>query len=65
MTGSRTSGADGTGGETAVDPSAAEDIDYADCVLCGKPTEYPESVRGATLCPVCEWHEAQRVACSG
>ncbi|MEU7565379.1 hypothetical protein [Streptomyces fradiae] len=38
---------------------------YADCVLCGEPTEYPESTRGATLCPVCEWQEAQRGACSG
>ncbi|MFD7863752.1 hypothetical protein [Streptomyces sp. NPDC057682] len=38
---------------------------YAECVLCRKPTEYPESVRGITLCPVCEWQEAQRTACSG
>jgi hypothetical protein len=38
---------------------------FADCVLCGEPTEYPESTRGATLCPVCEWQEAQRTACSG
>ncbi|MEU3448052.1 hypothetical protein AB0H29_12635 [Streptomyces thermolilacinus] len=38
---------------------------FADCVLCGEPTEYPESTRGATLCPVCEWQEAQRGACSG
>ncbi|MEU2112770.1 hypothetical protein [Streptomyces sp. NPDC019507] len=38
---------------------------FADCVLCGEPTEYPESVKGATLCPVCEWQEAQRTACSG
>ncbi|WP_225849416.1 hypothetical protein [Streptomyces sp. HPF1205] len=37
----------------------------ADCVLCGEPTEYPASTRGATLCPVCEWQEAQRTACSG
>ncbi|CAL9311298.1 MULTISPECIES: hypothetical protein [unclassified Streptomyces] len=37
----------------------------AACVLCGEPTEYPESTRGATLCPVCEWQEAQRGACSG
>ncbi|MFH0241782.1 hypothetical protein ACGRHY_04925 [Streptomyces sp. HK10] len=34
------------------------------CVQCGDPTEYPASTRGATLCPVCEWHEAERVACS-
>ncbi|MEU1125426.1 hypothetical protein ABZ371_18155 [Streptomyces sp. NPDC005899] len=38
---------------------------YADCVRCGKPTEYPESVKGSTLCPVCEWQEAERTACSG
>ncbi|NDZ82953.1 hypothetical protein G3I19_31405 [Streptomyces sp. SID10853] len=38
---------------------------YAECVLCRKPTEYPESTRGATLCPVCEWQEAGRTACSG
>ncbi|MFF5563949.1 hypothetical protein ACFY7Z_17885 [Streptomyces sp. NPDC012623] len=38
---------------------------YADCVLCGQPTEHLATVRGATLCPVCEWQEAQRTACSG
>ncbi|MGW1881339.1 hypothetical protein [Streptomyces sp. NPDC001970] len=38
---------------------------FADCVLCGDPTEYPESVKGVTLCPVCEWREAERTACSG
>lgn len=38
---------------------------FAECVLCRKPTEYPESVKGVTLCPVCEWQEAQRTACSG
>ncbi|MGW4670716.1 hypothetical protein [Streptomyces sp. NPDC004324] len=38
---------------------------YAECVLCRKPTEYPESHRGITLCPVCAWQEAQRTACSG
>lgn len=37
----------------------------ADCVLCGKATEYPASTKGATLCPVCAWQEAQRTACSG
>lgn len=37
----------------------------ADCVHCGEPTEYPSTVKGATLCPVCEWQEAQRLACSG
>ncbi|MEV0905164.1 hypothetical protein [Streptomyces hokutonensis] len=38
---------------------------YAECVLCREPTEYPESYKGITLCPVCEWQEAQRTACSG
>ena len=38
---------------------------FAECVLCQKPTEYPETHKGVTLCPVCEWHEAQRIACSG
>lgn len=37
----------------------------ADCVYCGKPTEYPAAQRGVTLCPVCEWQEDQRGACSG
>jgi hypothetical protein len=38
---------------------------FADCVLCGEPTEYGSACPGATLCPVCEWQEAQRPACSG
>ncbi|MEV0739520.1 hypothetical protein AB0I51_27105 [Streptomyces sp. NPDC050549] len=38
---------------------------YAECVLCREPTEYPASQKGITLCPVCEWQEAQRTACSG
>ncbi|WP_203690941.1 hypothetical protein [Streptomyces sp. SID12488] len=38
---------------------------YAECVLCREPTEYPASRKGITLCPVCEWQEAQRNACSG
>lgn len=38
---------------------------YADCVLCGEPTEHPATRPGATLCPVCAWQEAQRTACSG
>ncbi|HZX38873.1 MAG TPA: hypothetical protein VFF37_11160 [Streptomyces sp.] len=46
-------------------PTAAGGPPFADCVLCRKPTEYPESVKGVTLCPVCEWQEAQRTACSG
>lgn len=27
--------------------------------------EYPESYKGVTLCPVCEWREAERTSCSG
>lgn len=44
-------------------PSGAEP--RAECVLCREPSEYPESHRGITLCPVCAWQEAQRTACSG
>ncbi|MFJ8077367.1 hypothetical protein ACIQ7Q_26400 [Streptomyces sp. NPDC096176] len=44
---------------------AAADGPFAECVLCRRPTEYLESVKGATLCPVCEWREAERTACSG
>ncbi|MGW2342915.1 hypothetical protein [Streptomyces sp. NPDC001661] len=43
----------------------AADEPFAECVLCREPTEYPESTKGVTLCPVCEWQEAQRGACSG
>ncbi|MEU3263924.1 hypothetical protein [Streptomyces bacillaris] len=38
---------------------------FAECVLCREPTEYPESTKGATFCPVCAWQEAGRSACSG
>ncbi|HSA51815.1 MAG TPA: hypothetical protein VLH10_17100 [Yinghuangia sp.] len=38
---------------------------YADCVYCGRPTEYAATQPGVTLCPVCEWQESQRGACSG
>lgn len=37
----------------------------ADCVLCGEPTELPADQPGSTLCPVCAWQQAQRIACSG
>ncbi|MEV7339289.1 hypothetical protein [Streptomyces sp. NPDC093544] len=51
---------------TRADPAPAEEgPPFAECVLCRKPTEYPESYKGITLCPVCEWQEAQRTACSG
>ncbi|MFG2028992.1 hypothetical protein [Streptomyces sp. NPDC048825] len=60
----------GTGGSEAAReapeaPAKAEGPPFAECVLCRKPTEYPESYKGITLCPVCEWQEAQRTACSG
>ncbi|MET8563206.1 hypothetical protein ABZV75_22400 [Streptomyces flaveolus] len=48
-----------------VKPAEADGPPYAECVLCREPTEYPESYKGITLCPVCEWQEAQRTACSG
>lgn len=44
---------------------AAADGPFAECVLCRAPTEYPDTYRGITLCPVCTWQEAQRTACSG
>ncbi|MET9654054.1 hypothetical protein ABZZ44_27795 [Streptomyces sp. NPDC006460] len=46
-------------------PEPAGEGPFAECVLCRAPTEYPESTKGITLCPVCEWQEAQRTACSG
>jgi hypothetical protein len=62
----RAIGADGPAGEPHAPRAAADDRPpYAECVLCREPTEYPESHRGITLCPVCEWQEAQRTACSG
>ncbi|MFI8197090.1 hypothetical protein ACIF6K_11180 [Streptomyces sp. NPDC085942] len=54
----------GPGAPTAPDGAVAGPP-YAECVLCREPTEYPESTRGATLCPVCAWQEAGRTACSG
>ncbi|MEU1089624.1 hypothetical protein ACFYPN_13405 [Streptomyces sp. NPDC005576] len=52
---------------SAPGPAVPADVGgpYAECVLCRKPTEYPESTKGATLCPVCAWQEAGRNACSG
>jgi hypothetical protein len=49
----------------AAGPPPADGPPYADCVLCQEPTEYPQSYKGITLCPRCEWQEAQRTACSG
>ncbi|MTE21508.1 hypothetical protein F0L17_20810 [Streptomyces sp. TRM43335] len=45
-------------------PGAEESGEHAACVMCGGPTEYPEHARGATLCPVCEWQEAERFSCA-
>ncbi|MEU6822497.1 hypothetical protein ABZ921_17875 [Streptomyces atriruber] len=50
-------------GEVGAAASGAAAV--AECVLCRAPTEYPESHKGSTLCPVCEWREAERTACSG
>ncbi|MCU7821838.1 hypothetical protein [Kitasatospora sp. DSM 101779] len=43
----------------------ADDGPRADCVLCGEPTEYPADHAGRTLCAVCTWQQAQRIACAG
>ena len=50
---------------TGTSPTGPPAEHTAECVLCRKPTAYPESHKGITLCPVCEWQEAQRTACSG
>ncbi|MET9291510.1 hypothetical protein [Streptomyces sp. NPDC003077] len=50
---------------TPTDPAPPAGPPYADCVLCGEPTEHPSARPGIVLCPVCEWQEAQRTACSG
>jgi hypothetical protein len=55
----------GTTGTAAGPDASGGTVAYADCVLCGEPTEHPETTRGVTLCPVCEWQEGQRLACSG
>ncbi|MDX2765359.1 hypothetical protein ACSCB1_11590 [Streptomyces europaeiscabiei] len=47
------------------DRATSDGPPFAECVLCQRPTEYPESHKGITLCPVCEWREAERTACSG
>ncbi|TJZ49617.1 hypothetical protein FCH28_25385 [Streptomyces piniterrae] len=53
------------GSSEAAAHGAAAGPPYADCVQCGEPTEYPVARPGIVLCPVCEWQEAQRSACSG
>ncbi|MFI7319946.1 hypothetical protein [Streptomyces venezuelae] len=53
-----------SGTETGGSKTGASEA-VAECVLCRAPTEYPESHKGITLCPVCEWREAERAACSG
>lgn len=55
----------GAAAPASVSAPAPASQEYAECVLCRRPTEYPESHRGVTLCPVCTWQEAQRTACSG
>ncbi|MFD8933782.1 hypothetical protein ACFV0R_00740 [Streptomyces sp. NPDC059578] len=54
-----------TPGVAATAAGAEEQGPFAECVLCREPTEYPQTHRGITLCPRCEWLEAQRSACSG
>ncbi|WP_078507898.1 MULTISPECIES: hypothetical protein [unclassified Streptomyces] len=53
------------GPAAAVPDAGAPRGDCADCVECGRPTEYPAARPGIVRCPVCEWQEAQRTACSG
>lgn len=60
---------EGTAERTAVDErpgtgGADGRGERALCVMCGAPTEYPAHTRGATLCPVCEWQEAERFSCA-
>ncbi|MEE1787473.1 hypothetical protein PUR71_31900 [Streptomyces sp. SP17BM10] len=55
--------ADGAGAALVHDPAVTGP--RADCVLCGEPTELPADHPGTTLCPVCAWQQAQRIACSG
>ncbi|MEU5896944.1 MULTISPECIES: hypothetical protein [Streptomyces] len=56
---------DESDGSTGSGMEAGASEAVAECVLCRAPTEYPESHKGSTLCPVCEWREAERAACSG
>ncbi|MFE6050257.1 hypothetical protein ACFQ6N_05860 [Kitasatospora sp. NPDC056446] len=51
--------------EAALRHDPANTAPRADCVLCGEPTELPADRPGSTLCPVCAWQQAQRIACSG
>ncbi|MEU9079394.1 hypothetical protein [Kitasatospora sp. NPDC048538] len=53
------------GAGAALVPAPAQAGPRADCVLCGEPTELPADHPGSTLCPVCAWQQAQRIACSG
>ncbi|MEV6314308.1 hypothetical protein [Streptomyces sp. NPDC051776] len=60
--------AHGNGGDTGPTDREARPAPgppHADCVLCGEPTEYGAADPGATLCPVCEWQEAERESCGG
>ncbi|MEV7771177.1 hypothetical protein [Kitasatospora sp. NPDC086791] len=56
---------DAGGAEAALRHDPAASGPRADCVLCGEPTELPADRSGSTLCPVCAWQQAQRIACSG
>ncbi|MFJ2775849.1 MULTISPECIES: hypothetical protein [unclassified Kitasatospora] len=54
-----------TGAEAALTRAPESAGPRADCVLCGEPTELPADHPGSTLCPVCAWQQAQRIACTG
>ncbi|WP_455358335.1 hypothetical protein [Streptomyces sp. SYSU K21746] len=52
-------------GRAPVPAAVPDGPPYADCVRCGKPTEYNVATPGVVLCPVCEWQEAERsIACA-
>ncbi|MDH6133493.1 hypothetical protein P3T37_002889 [Kitasatospora sp. MAA4] len=56
---------DGPDALAALTPAPDQAGPRADCVLCGEPTEFPADRAGSTLCPVCAWQQAQRIACAG
>ena len=48
-----------------ITPAADDAGPRADCVQCGERTEYPADRPGGTLCALCTWQQAPRMACSG
>ncbi|MFI7100988.1 hypothetical protein ACIBK8_16645 [Streptomyces sp. NPDC050161] len=63
--GTERTGGPGTDGAPGPAQETHAPVPPAACVLCGEPTEYPETCPGIVLCPVCAWQEAERSACSG